>query len=53
MPFELYTEIIDSFIKCYKKRNLKATLVFDITNALIPICKDIEKGKYDMQKEQQ
>ena len=48
MPFELYTEIIDLFIKQYKKRNLKADLVCDIINVLVPICKDIESGKYDI-----
>ena len=51
MPFELYTEIIDLFIKYYKKKNLKVDLACDITNALIPICKDIENGKYDIKKD--
>ena len=53
MPFELYTKIIDLFIKYYKKRDLTADAACAIVNALIPICKDIEKGKYDIKKEQQ
>ena len=53
MPFELYTKIIDLFIKYYKKKDLKVDVACVIVNALIPICKDIENGKYDIKKEQQ
>ena len=48
MPIELCLTILKAIQSHYKERNLKAELAAEITQKLIPICNDIENGKYDI-----
>lgn len=48
MPIELCLTILKAIQSHYKERNLKAELAAEITQKLIPICNDIESGKYDI-----
>lgn len=48
MPIELCLTILKAIQQHYKGCNLKAELAAEITQKLIPICNDIENGKYDI-----
>ncbi len=49
MPVELYIKLSNVFIDYYRNhKNLSADLACDLMAALIPICKKIEQGKYDI-----
>ena len=52
MPVELYLQISKVFINFYKShRNMSARLCCDLISALVPICKQIEEGVYDIKDE--
>lgn len=51
MPFKLYVKLIDVFIKFYHDKQLNSDMAVAIANALIPICNDIENGKYDLKRD--
>ena len=56
MPIDLYLKISKVLLDFYckdRRKDLSSDLCVDFINALIPICKDIENGKYDIKKEQQ
>lgn len=48
MPIELCLDVLKAFQKQYRNKEFTADLAVSITNALIPICNDIENGKYDL-----
>ncbi len=52
MPVELYLQVSKVFINFYKShRSMSARLCCDLTAALVPICKKIDDGEYDIKDE--
>lgn len=56
MPIELYLKIskvlLDFYVKD-RRKNLSSKVCEDLINALLPICQDIEDGKYDIKPTEQ